>query len=104
MGASLIKGLLASTGWGAWLIKSPLSGAVDKFDELLVNYLTNKGLIVINIGAIYVNGEWDQSSFDKAMDEGIAKAKVPGLNDAQKKVIDDEVLKSFRRFARITKP
>lgn len=103
-GAAGLKLVLASTTFGKWLITSPFKKVFDLFAEWAVEWLTNRGLVIINLGAIYVNGEFDQAKFDKAMDLGLEKAKVPGLTDAQKKIIDDEVLKSFRAFARIAKP
>lgn len=102
-GTAALRAVLVSTSWGAALVTGPFKGSVDLVVEWFSELLTNHGLIVINVGAIYVNGEFDQDAFDKAMEEGLEKAKAPGLSDAQKKVIDDEVLKAFRRFGRITK-
>ncbi len=102
-GAVALRVVLASTSWGAWLIASPFKRLIDLASEWAVEWLTNRGLIIINLGAIYVNGEFDQAKFDKAIEDGIAKAKVPGLSEAQKKAIDDEVIKAMRPFARITK-
>lgn len=102
-GTAALRVVLASTSWGAWLIASPFKKLIDLASQWAVEWLSNRGLIIINLGAIYVNGEFDQSKFDKAMDDGLAKAKAPGLSDAQKKAIDDEVIKAFRPFARITK-
>ena len=64
--------------------------------------MANQGLLIINIGVIYVEGKFDQARFDKAVEDGIQKAKAPGLTDAQKKVIDNDVINAFRRFGRIT--
>jgi hypothetical protein len=67
--------------------------------KLAVNWFANNGLIVLNVGAITVEGEWDQKAFDKAMDDAWKKVELPGpLTDAQKKAIDDEVIKAARRF------
>lgn len=99
-GATGLKVLFASTPYLAWILKGgPLTDAVLDF---AANFLANRGLVIFNLGAIYVNGELDQSAFDKAMDDSIRKAEVPGLTDAQKKAIDDEVIKAFRKFAPIT--
>jgi hypothetical protein len=93
--------LLAGTSWGAWLIASPFKGVIQYLLEWVLEYFANKGLVLINIGAFYVEGKFEQSAFDTAMNDGLEKAKVPGLSDAKKKAIDDEVKKAFRKFGRI---
>ena len=72
------------------------------FLEQLVNWLANKGLIVINIGAAFVEGDIDQKKFDAAIEEGLAKLKIGGLTDEQKKEIDAKVIDAIRKFGRIT--
>lgn len=98
-GASLIRGLLASTTWGLWLIKSPLSGAVDAFDNMLVNYLANKGLVIFNLVGILVDGKIDQDALDKAIDDGFDKLKIgrDKITSAQGKAIDDAVIEAARK-------
>lgn len=103
-GAAGLRLALASTSWGIALAASPLRKLLDLAAEWAVEWLTNRGLVIFNIGAIYVAGEFDQSKFDKAMEEGLKDAKAPGLSDKQKKAIDDEVIKAFRRFGRVTDP
>jgi hypothetical protein len=103
-GRAGINALLASTAWGAWIIASPFHTVLDLVEDLAINFLANRGLLVVNIGAIYVSGEFQQSDFDKAFDDAIQKSKTPGLSDAQKKVIDDQVIASFRRFGRVGIP
>lgn len=98
-GAAGIKAALSLSPYTAWLLKAPL---LDTLLEAIANWFANQGLIVINLGIIYVDGELDQKAFDKAMDQAIEKSKVPGLSDAQKKAIDDDVVQAFRNFARIT--
>lgn len=100
-GAFALKAALASTTWGAALIKGPFSGTITLIDEWIAEWLANRGLVIINLGAIYVDGEFSQDKFDKGMEEGIKNAKAPGLTDAQKKAIDDQVIKAFRPFALI---
>ncbi len=103
-GALGLRALVAGTTWGAAIIAGPFRGVFNVLAEWVSEWLTNRGLLLINVGAIYVNGEFDQGRFDAAFDEGIQKAKAPGLTDAQKKVIDDEVINAFRRFGRIQPP
>lgn len=96
-----VTALIAGTAWGSWILSTPLKLLVDKALEWLAEYLANKGLVLINVGVFYVAGKFDQDAFDSAMDAGLEKAKVPGLTDEQKRAIDEEVKKAFRRFGRI---
>jgi hypothetical protein len=103
-GAVGLKAALASTGWGAWILRSGKLG--DLILEFIVNWLLNKGLIVLNIAAIEIGGEIDQKSFDSAMDDALAKITAANgtLTPEQKKEIDDGVIEAFRKFAPIGKP
>lgn len=94
--------LLAGTSWGAWLLASPFKSIFEGLAGFLIEWLTNKGLIIINLGAIIIDGKIDQSTFDKAMDEAIIKAKIPGLTDKQKESIDAQVIAAFRNFAHVS--
>ena len=99
------KGLtlaLASTTWGASLTASFFAPVLNVILEYLVNWLANKGLIIINIGATFVEGQIDQKKFDSAVEEGLAKVKIGGLTDEQKKAIDEAVIAAVRKFGRIT--
>lgn len=101
VGTAAIEAVLAGTGWGAKIIGSPFRPVVKMLIGYAVEWAANKGLVIINLGFIYVNGEIDQSRFDKAMDEALEKVKVPGLSEKQKEQIDDEVRQAFRNFARL---
>lgn len=101
-GTAALTAVVAGTAWGAWIIASPFKPVLDGFTGWLSEWLANRGLLIINLGAIYVAGEIDQAKFDEAFDQALNKAKIPGLTDKQKKGIDDEVIKAFRRFGRIT--
>jgi hypothetical protein len=99
-GAKALASILSATKWGAWILASPLKGLFNIGIEFIAEYMTNKGLIVLNVGAIYANGVFDQKAFDKALDEGLKKVEAGGLTPQQKKAIDDEVMRSARRFLR----
>lgn len=101
-GSLAVKSLIAATGWGAWILASPFRFVLEYILEWIVEWLTNRGLLILNIGIIYVQGELDQAKFDQAMDEALEKAKAPDLSIEQKRAIDEEVKKAFRRFARIS--
>ncbi len=100
-GAQALNLVLAGTGWGAWLLASPFKPLLEVTEEFLVEWLTNRGLLIIDVTASYVNGQIDQARFDQAFQAAIDRAKTPGLTAAQRKVIDDQVIVAFRRFARI---
>jgi hypothetical protein len=101
-GTAAISAALATTAWGAWILASPFKPLVSYLDGLLIQWLANQGLVIINLGAIYINGVVDQANFDKSMDAALAKVQTPGLTDAQKKAIDDGVKDSFRTFAHVS--
>lgn len=98
----IMKALYTIPQVGLLMNRIPFLNKVSSFFlELAVNWLANNGLVVINVAIITVDGKLDQKAFDSAMDEGIKKMKIPGLSDAQKKAIDDAVIKAFTEFGRI---
>lgn len=90
---------LASTTYGAIATTWGFRHVFEILIEWAVNWLANKGLMVLNIAAISVQGDWDQKAFDKAMDEALGQVAVGGLTPAQMKEIDDKVITAFRKFA-----
>lgn len=95
-GASGIKLALSSSPSTVWIAKLP---GIISLLEAFTNFLANKGLIVMNLGAIYVNGEIDQSILDRSLDEGIKAVENAGmtLTPEQIKEIDDAVIKAADR-------
>lgn len=93
----LIDGLLAGTGWGAWILASPFRPLFNYFRDLLINYLSNRGIIVLNIGVNIVDGVIDQKAMDRALDEGIRRVMQgrDKISAAEGKAIDDKVRKTF---------
>lgn len=101
-GVAGLSAALATTGWGASALASPVWGPLLRgLIGLVVEWLANKGLIFVNLGIEIVDGKLDQRKFDVAMEKGIEQAKTKGLTDAQKKKIDDEVIAAFDEFADI---
>lgn len=94
--------VLAATTWGAWILASPFRPLLEYAEGWASNWLANRGLLIINLGAIYVSGELDQSKFDNAFDDALAKVQYPSLTDEQKKDIDNEIIDAFRKFAPVT--
>lgn len=95
-GANGIKLALLSNPSTAWLAKAP---GIEPFLEFVVNWLANNGLVLLNIGAIYVNGNIDQRLLDRSIEDGLKRVELNGstLNAAQIKEIDDEVIKAADR-------
>lgn len=93
----LIDGLIAGTGWGAWLLASPFKPVVAYLRDLLVNYLENRGIIILNIGINIIDGVIDQKKMDAALDEGIRRVMQgrDKITPAEGKAIDDKVRKAF---------
>lgn len=102
-GAKGLELALTTTAWGAWLLATPVLRTVLHFsEEFLVNWFANKGLILLNIGAIYVNGKLDEEEFSKALNDGLARVEIPGgralLTPEEGKAIDEAVKKAGRKF------
>lgn len=83
------------------VVKDVVAGALEMF----ANWLANKGLVVLNLGAIAVEGDWNQKAFDSAIDEAFKKIQnAQGkLTPEQMKAIDDEVIKAARKLIVVTK-
>ncbi len=103
-GIAAIKALLATTGWGLAILANPFFKFFEPAEDLIldwvINWMASQGLIVLNLGAIYVNGEIDQHLFDKALDEGLTKIELgrDKLSAEDGKKIDDDVIQAARRF------
>ncbi len=93
----LIDGLLLMAGWGTWLLASPLKPVVNILRDMLVNFLANQGLIILNIGANIIDGKLDQNALDLALQEGLRRVMQgrDKITEAQGKAIDDRVRKAF---------
>lgn len=92
---------LATQPSTAWMTRGIAGSIVGKLLEMALNFLANKGLILLNTGADFVRTKFEQAAFDRAMDEALAKiqSKQGVLTEAEKKEVDDAVIASFRKFA-----
>ena len=92
-GAGGLKLALASNPSLAWINKMPLAGTLLEF---FVNWMANNGLMVMNLGAIIVDGVIDQKLLDRSIEEGLKKVENPNitLTEQQMKDIDDAVIKA----------
>lgn len=100
-GERLIDVLIAGTGWGAWLLASPFMPAVRMLEGLLINYLTNRGLIVIDVAAVLINGKIDEARLTSALNSAFEKLKVghDKITPAEGAKIDAETDAAFDEFA-----
>jgi hypothetical protein len=100
----LIDGLLAGTSWGAWLLASPFKPLLEIAKNLIINWIANHGLIVLNVGANIIDGKIDQSVLDAAVDAALEKLKIgrDKITPEAGKAIDDDVRKAFDRDADIS--
>lgn len=105
-GAAVMRAALLSSPSTAWLLK--LGAVLDIILEFIVNWLANRGLVLMNVGADFVTGEFDLKAFDSELDRAIAEIEKMGgrdrLTPAEKKAIDDQVIKAARRLIVIGKP
>lgn len=106
VGARGISAALATTPYTAWLASRGFAPLTNYLFEALCNWLANKGLIVLNIGVMVVETEFDQRAFDSALDEALLEielAKKEYLSPEEIKKIDEKVKIAFRRFAIVPK-
>lgn len=100
LGAAGLRLALASSPYTAWTLK--FGSITSFFLEWFSNWLANNGLMILNTGADYINGEFDQKRFDEAMDTAVSDIQKKGgrenLTAEEKKAIDDEVIKAARKF------
>lgn len=93
-----LKAALASSSFGAALTKLGMSSIIGWVGEVASNWAANKGLVILNLGANYVNGELDQKAFDKAIDEGLLRLEQGQVTQSEGEAIDETVRKAARRF------
>jgi hypothetical protein len=100
LGAMGLRRALAASPFTAWMLAG--GSATTLVLEAFSNWLANHGLIILNTGADFLSGEWNQRLFDEAMDKAYEEIRQKGgrekLTAAEKKEIDDEVIKAARKF------
>lgn len=106
LGSAALRVALATSPYTKWLLK--FGSFTDLILEFISNWLANKGLLMLNIGAVYFEGELDQKKFDTAMDTAIKDITNLGgrekLTAQQIKDIDEKVIKAARGFIVIGNP
>jgi hypothetical protein len=96
-GAAGLRLALLSSPYTAWLARFPALS--NLLLEGLCNWMANKGLIVMNLGAYYVEGKLDQKAFDSAMEQGLKHVESgEKLTPEQIKDIDDAVIAAADKF------
>lgn len=100
LSVAAIDAAIAGTTWGASAVFKFFQPAVDVLLNMLINWLANKGLIVLNLGAVFVNNELDQAAFDKALSDAWEKIEQgrDKLSPEQGAALDDAVRKAASRF------
>lgn len=92
LGAAALSSALAGTP----LVKFP--SIANFIFEMFTNWLANKGLIVMNVGAYYVNGKLDVKGLTDAMVRGYeAVESGRELTPEEIKKIDDDVIAAARK-------
>jgi hypothetical protein len=100
-GAAALSVALASSPSTAWILKGgKLTTLVLEF---IANLLANNGLVIFNLGAIYIDGHLDQKQFDAVLSDSLDKLKLgkDKITPEQGKAIDDAVREAARRFINI---
>lgn len=92
-----IDTIVAGTGWGAWILASPFKPVFVYIRDFAINWLANRGLILLNVGVHIVDGVLDQKAFDAAIDEGLKKVMQgrDKITPKEGQAIDDKVRKTF---------
>lgn len=106
MGASGLMVALSSTPWGQVLVTQwGLRHVVELLLEWFANWAANKGLVLLNVAAVYAEGEFDQKAFDKAIEDGLAQIekKEGKLSPSEIKAIDDKVIRAARKFLKFNR-
>lgn len=93
-GRLALKAAFATSPWTSWVNK--LGSLSDLLLDFAINWLANRGLIWLNVGAFYVSGELDQKALDKAIENGLKAVENPNikLTPEQMREIDDAVIKA----------
>lgn len=99
-GAAGFKAVLIKTGWGASLLAGPFSKTTDLVLQFAVEYLANKGIVVLNLGVIKWDEIKDPAALLRSIEAGLIAAEKPGLTEAEGKAFDEQVKKDFRRAVR----
>lgn len=76
-GAKAILAALAGASWAAAPVAKRLlvifAPVVDWLFEWGVNWAANNGLVILNLGANWANGEFDQATFDKSIEDALRR-------------------------------
>lgn len=93
----IVTVLLAATSWGAWIATSPFMPLVSYFEDLLTNWLVNRGLIILDVGANIIDGVVDEKALTDALNAGILRVTQGrgSISPEEGKAIDDRVREAF---------
>jgi hypothetical protein len=103
-GATGLLAAISSIPWLSFLSRLPF---LSRFmAEFIANWAANSGLIIMNVGYFYVDGELDQKALDRAIESGLKQVEQSGgnLTPEQIKEIDDAVIAAARKALPYGKP
>lgn len=87
-----------------WIKRLHLDEVLEIILEFVVNWAANNGLVLLNLGAIYVEGHFDQKAFDAAIEDALSEVKLGRkLSIDEVRAIDAKVIAAARRFLVWTK-
>lgn len=94
LGGVGLRAALSTSPYTAWLNR--FGALTNLITEFAANWLANRGLILLNVGAFYIGGEIDQKSLDNAIENGLKAVELSNgkLTPEQMKEIDDAVIKA----------
>lgn len=93
--------LLAAEPWGVWFTVGFQGTVVHWILKQFYMWMADRGLIMLNSGIAEIEVMQQKSGFNGSLEDAfklIDQAKG-GLTDAQKKAIDDKVIRAFDKFA-----
>lgn len=96
-----VNTLLASTSWGVWLLASPFKPVLQALEDAAVNFLVNRGLIIIDIGAVVVDGQINEDNFNTALTNAFNQLRNgrDQITPTQGAKIDADTTAAFDKFA-----
>lgn len=99
-GAAAIRAALLQFGFFAKVFSGPFGKTAGVVLEFVMEYLANRGIVILNLGVIKIDEKIDPMLLMRALEAGLLAADKPGLTEAEGKALDDQVKKAFRRAVR----
>jgi len=93
-GGAGLRAAILTTPYLSWMGR--FGALTNLVTEFAANWLANRGLILLNVGAFYIGGEIDQKSLDSAIENGLKAVELSNgkLTPEKMKEIDDAIIKA----------